>query len=724
MAIKTFISTLLLLGNVAWAEAPTNYSHQEVQACDLRSAATKPVIDGLLDDSIWREHTPESDLHQLRPQEYGTPTERTEFWVCYDKDFLYLGVMAYMQDPSLIVARQHIQGLPMESDDQIHISIDPFNQKREGYFLQVNPNGIRNDALIWDAANGFNSDWDGIWFAAAKKLAKGWSAEMKIPFRTIGFDPATKRWGFNLGRFIRAKNELVVWNSLGGAVWEMGPVALGSMGDISDVSIGRGLEIQASAKQAYEYRAHGEDQSQTTLEPSLDVFYRPIPKVTLAATINTDFSATDVDDRIINLDRYDLYLPEKREFFLQDASRFAFGEIMDNGSPFFSRRIGLAGNSQPLDMHWGLKASGSLDNTSFGALAVNQDSLAAGVDTKTLFAARVAQNLSPQLTLGGVYTNGNPDTGASASTAGVDMAYNNLGQESWLPFRSSLWYQQTGPKQEGKEQAAYGAGLTLPGSRYELLWNLVNIEKDFDPGLGFVNRRDIRHNYAEGRYRYYFDSGVIQAYYPEFYASHVTNLDGEFQSQFVQINPLKFVSRWGDRIGVGRIFKREHLDSDFSPVKNLTIKAGNYEFASNALSIKTAEARRIFAELDLKQGDFYSGQSRQQKLSIGLRPWDRFLFQFTYGENDLKLDQQDVTTRLIAYKHEIAISNSWAWLTNIQYDNQSRRANFNYRLRWMPEPRMEMYLLYNRGAQKTELDNRFETEEETAALKFSYIFGL
>ncbi len=732
MTIKILISALLLLNSPVWADVQQDYGNRKVQACDLRVASTKPVIDGVLDDTIWRELKPESDLHQLRPQEYGAPSEPTEFWVCYDRDYLYVAIMAHMQDPTKIVARQHIQGLPLESDDQIHISIDPFHQKREGYFFQINPNGMRNDALIWDAANGFNADWDGIWFASAKQLSNGWSAEIKIPFSTLGFDPSNSRWGFNLGRVIRAKNELIVWNSLGGAVWEMGPVAMGSLGDIRDVSIGRGLEVQLSAKQVYEHRAPiGEEQpgqSKTILEPSLDVFYRPVPKVTLAATLNTDFSATDVDDRVINLDRYDLYLPEKREFFLQDASRFAFGEIMDNGSPFFSRRIGLAGNNQPLDMHWGLKATGSLDNTSFGILAVNQDILATNADTKNLLAARFAQNLSPYLTLGGVYTNGNPDSAVSASTSGVDLAFNNIGQESWLPFRSSFWYQQTDSKQESKEenkeQSAFGAGLTLPGSKYELLWNFVSIDKNFNPGLGFVNRRAIRHHYMEGHYRHYFKSGVVQAYYPEFYGSYTTNMDNELQSQYLKVNPLNFVSRWGDRISLGRIIQHEYLESGFSPVNSLDIAAGNYEFHSNSLFIKTAEARRIFVELDVKQGDFYSGQSRQQKLSLGLRPWDRFLFKFTYGENDLEFNQQEVTTRLIAYKHEIAFTDSWAWLTNIQYDNQSRRANFNYRLRWQPEPRMEMYFLYNRGAQKKFMDEHLHTEEETAALKFSYIFGL
>lgn len=150
--------------------------------------------------------------------------------------------MAYDTDPFKIVARQHIQGFNMHSDDQINVSIDPLRQKREGYFFQVNPNGIRNDALIWEEQDGFNASWDGIWFAASKSLANGWSTEIKIPFKTLGLDQHVSRWGFNLGRLIRAKNEITVWNSLDGDTWEMSSIAMGSMGEIQDVSIGRGLD--------------------------------------------------------------------------------------------------------------------------------------------------------------------------------------------------------------------------------------------------------------------------------------------------------------------------------------------------------------------------------------------------------------------------------------------------------------------------------------------------
>lgn len=724
MVIKIFIGSLMLASSPLWAQTPTDFSHRTLEVCDLRGSGEKPVIDGSLDDRVWREHKSQDNLHQLRPKEYAEPTERTEFWVCYDRDYLYIGVMAYDADPSKIVARQHIQGFNMDSDDQINISIDPLHQKREGYFFQVNPNGMRNDALIWEGQNGFNASWDGIWFAASKILANGWSTEIKIPFKTLGFDQNVNQWGFNLGRLIRAKNEIAVWNSLGGDAWEMGPIAMGSMGDIQDVSIGRGLEVQVSGKQVYEFRAAPKETSNTSLEPSLDVFYRPLPKVTLSATLNTDFSATDVDDRIINLDRFDVYLPEKREFFLQDASRFTFGDIWDNGSPFFSRRIGLAKDGQLVDINWGLKGAGSLENTSFGVLAVNQDVPGDTKETKNLLVARASQHLTPQLSVGGVFTNGNPDIDGSAHTAGIDLSYNTVGQSSTLPFRSSFWYQETGPKQAGKDQDAWGSVIILPGTRFEFYWDIVNIGKDFDPGLGFVNRRDVRNQYSEGRYRYFFDSGILQSYAPEFVATYGTNIDNEFQSQFVQLMPLKFVSRWGDRISLGRIAQREHLDTPFNPVNELEIAAGDHEFSSNSFNFKSAESRRIFVDLDLKQGGFYSGWSRQQKVKLGFRPWDSFMFQFTYGENDVEINNKEVTTRLLGYKHEFAITNSWAWLTNIQYDNQSRRANFNYRLRWQPEPRMEMYLVYNRGSLKSEFEDRFRTERETAALKFSYLFGL
>ena len=299
-------------------------------------------IDGELSEEIWVRAPLVDDFHQVTPVECDAPSERTEVYVLYDRDALYIGVRLFDAEPELINARILRQGQNINSDDRFFVHIDPFNNRRSGYLFGVNPNGVRYDG-IFEGVTQRQFDWDGIWQAAARITPEGWVLEIAIPFKTLSFDPSTTTWRMNFARNIERKNEGMAWIS------RNRNTDLSTMGDvtgISQIEQGRGLDVVPSMS-VHDRRAIGTTPAESDAEPSLDVFYKITPQLNASLTLNTDFSATEVDDRQVNLSRFSLFFPERRDFFLQDADIFQFGRLQQDGRPFFSRSSASARPASP-----------------------------------------------------------------------------------------------------------------------------------------------------------------------------------------------------------------------------------------------------------------------------------------------------------------------------------------------------------------------------------------
>ena len=263
------------------------------------------------------------DLHQIRPGDRAPPSERTIVYVLYDKDALY--VAARMWDsgaPHEITRNIMKQGSGLAEDDRLAIILDPFNTRRQGYRFEVNANGVRNDMLYQN--NQLQSEWTVIWEAAGALGDDGWTAEMAIPFKTLPFDPTIDSWGFNVSRAIRRRGEEMLWVSRN-RTWN--PSIVGVATGLTDLDQGMGLDIVPGFVDDAAAFVRELGTSDWESDPSLDLYYRFTPSLTGSLTFNTDFSATEVDDRQVNLTRFNLFFPEKRDFFLNDADLFEFGRI-------------------------------------------------------------------------------------------------------------------------------------------------------------------------------------------------------------------------------------------------------------------------------------------------------------------------------------------------------------------------------------------------------------
>ncbi|HMB74368.1 MAG TPA: sugar-binding protein, partial [Gammaproteobacteria bacterium] len=405
---------------------------------EVRSQSAEIEVDGLLDEEFWRNATVIEDLHQVEPTEFAEPSQPTEIFLFYDTDYLYVGARMWDTEADSITANVLRQGEGLSSEDRFAIIIDPYLDQRSGYRFQVNPNSVRWDALYQNTSS-LESNWEGIWQGAATRDAEGWTAEMAIPFKTISFNPNTPEWGVNFERTIQRNGESIGWVSRNR---ELNPGVAGIASGFAGLEQGRGLDIvpSASVTRAKTYGAAGD--SSNDFEPSLDVFYNVTPSLNAALTINTDFSATEVDDRQVNLTRFNLFFPEKRDFFLQDADIFEFGRIggggfnrgggggnpsvpgsaSQNGRPFFSRRIGLSATGVPVDIEYGGKLCGRVGRWNIGALAIRQGEFE-DVEATDVFVGRVAANVLSESAVGIIVTDGDPRSNAENSLIGADFRY-------------------------------------------------------------------------------------------------------------------------------------------------------------------------------------------------------------------------------------------------------------------------------------------------------------
>jgi hypothetical protein len=315
---------------------------------------TPPLLDGRMDETVWEQGGLIDRFIQVLPVTGAQPSQRTEVRILTDGETLYVGFRCYDDDPERIVARRMLRDNFPFFDDRVAVAIDTFHDRRNGYFFETNPNAMRHDVLL--EGENFEISWDTIWFVETSIDAEGWTAEIAIPFSSISFDPTSDTWGLNVNRGIRRDDEEVRWADPAPQrfISEVGNA--GVLEGMTGIEQGFGVEITPSLN--VRYRNDPRRGNDAKVDPSLDAFYKVLPSVTAAVTANTDFGDVEVDERQINLDRFALFFPEKRDFFLEDALIFDFGDINQNGRPFFSRKIGISDTGEEVGIDVGGKVTG------------------------------------------------------------------------------------------------------------------------------------------------------------------------------------------------------------------------------------------------------------------------------------------------------------------------------------------------------------------------------
>jgi hypothetical protein len=691
------------------------------------------TLDGVLDEEAWRAAPTIGELTQRQPDQGLPPTERTDVTLLYDREHLYIGVVAHDSEPARVIGTQMARDGSLNADDRIEVLLDTFRDQRSAFYFATNPAGALVDGLV--ASGQLNADWDAIWDVRTRRTDGGWTAEFAIPFKSLSFPAGRTVWGFNITRHVYRKLEEDRWS---GARLDTQLYQLSEAGEImhlADVTQGVGLDVRPFFAARW-LQAGGEDDG--TGEPGLDVFYNITPSLKLTATFNTDFGETEVDARQINLSRFSVLFPEKRAFFLQGAGVFTFasigpepaGGIPPTGAdvyPFFSRQIGLLGGQEvPLDA--GIKLTGTVGRTDVGLLGVRTGDLPI-VSEKGFFVGRVKRNLLQQSYVGAIFTGGHPADGRSGQTYGADM---RLATSRFLGRQSNFVVNGYAVKSVNDDVAgrdwSYGFSAHYPNDRFNAQIAIREIQENFRPALGFVQRDNVRLFRAAASYnprpRNFFN---IQQMFHDVYYTRFTRLDnGEVESWDLYVTLLDWHLRSGDNLhgmfDVNPTYERLFEPFEISP--GVRLLPGEYRFTrfrSNLLS--TATKRRLSGSINLTYGGYWSGRAEQVTTSITYKVPPRFTIAASTNQTFARLPEGHFIARIFTSSVSYAATPRLSLSNLVQYDNRSRNMGWQSRVRWTLQPGNDLFFAFNQGWIQEDGDTlRFRAEDRKVSAKFQYSF--
>ena len=692
------------------------------------------AVDGSLDEQAWATAPPIGNLVQRQPRPGQAPSEHTEVKLLYDDSALYIGVMAYDADPSGIVGSEMARDGGLNADDRVEVVLDTFRDQRSGFYFATNPAGALVDGLTF--GNGeLNTDWDAIWDVRTRRTIDGWTAEFAIPFKSLNFPAGQTTWGFNIQRTISRKLEDIRWS---GARLETEFLQVSEAGEIrglEGLSQGIGLDLRPFLA-GNTLRLGETGANEFDAEPGLDLFYNITPSLRLTATVNTDFGDTEVDARQINLQRFSLFFPEKRSFFLEDAGVFAFastgpptpGGVAGTGAdvyPFFSRRIGLLGGEEvPLDA--GIKLTGRVGRTDVGLLGVRTGGLENVVGDKNLFVGRVKRNLFEQSYVGVLVTDGDPAPGGSGQTFGADVRLTTsrfLGGSRNLDVMGYV-ARSVNAGVSGNDWS-YGASARYPNDRFDAQIAIKEVQENFEPALGFVQRDNVRMLRVGASYNPRPDFLGIQQMFHDVYFTQLTRLDhGEVESWNVQVTPLDWHFTSGDSLhqvfDVAPTYERLFEPFEISP--GVVLQPGEYRFTRFGSNFTSAARRPLSGRVAFAWGNFWSGKAEQVNTSVAYRlpPW----FQISASANLTwaRLPEGHFTARIFTMNAAYSASPRLSFFNLVQYDNRSRNLGWQSRVRWTLQPGNDLFISFQQGwtHEEGERDRRFVAGDSKASAKLQY----
>ncbi|MDG2175405.1 MAG: carbohydrate binding family 9 domain-containing protein [Gammaproteobacteria bacterium] len=744
---KVLLALTLLFSSITIAQESVNQiiSSSEEKSREIPHLEAEVEIDGVMDEDVWDRATLINDFHQYQPVEYADPSQRTDVRIFYTEDALYIAARLWDELPDQIAASILRQGQAVGADDVFTVILDPYLDRRNGYRFEVNSNGVRAEGL-YQNVTGVESSWNGIWQASASRDEQGWIAEMRIPFQTISFSTDSSAWGINFNRTIKRETESIAWVSRNRQV---NPGVAGTITGLSDLRQGRGLDIVPSIVTRAIRRFGAANESDSAFEPQVDLYYKVTSQLNASLTINTDFSATEVDSRQVNLTRFGLFFPEKRDFFIRDSDIFQFGQLgaaavagasgnasipasaAQNARPFFSRRLGLGLSGEPVDINAGAKVSGRIGDWNLGSLLINQDEdIASGVAADTIFVGRASLNVLAESQVGVIATNGDPQSNLDNNLIGADFNYRNTRLANGKTVEASAFYQQSDTEGKSGDDASYGVVINYPSNQgWKGSYRYKKVEKNFDPAVGFVNQTGIEDYSVDTKYTHFFAPGGFLrtvAGYIDLYKS-LSLEDGDY------ITDVKTV-RWaildnkGDFLFGRFIDNKENLRKDFTIFRasdsdrTIVIPAGSYSFYETMIGVILGNQRVLSGRLDRRWGEYFDGERDRVLVNASWRPNRNLQLTAQYTENKIELPQGNFTTRLFSINTQITFSATLSWANLIQYDNVSENLGINSRLHWIPKAGQQAFLVLNYGFEDLDKDNVFESTIADLSLKFNYTF--
>ncbi len=670
---------------------------------------TEPLrLDGRLDESVYSTVPPITDLYQQVPDEGQPATEKTEVWVMFSGDSLYVTARCWDSAPpdEWVVNDYRRDSFQMKQNDTFGLSLDTFYDRRNGFVFYTNPLGARVDYAVVDESTNF--DWNPVWDARPGRFEGGWTVEIQIPFKSLRYNSgADQLWGIQLRRVVRRKNE---WSYLSRvAQWAAGPNGL------TRVSFGGtlvGLDLPGGRTNVelkpYAIAGVSTDRTKTPIvsnEPhadvGIDLKYGLTANLTADFTYNTDFAQVEVDEQQVNLTRFNLRFPEKREFFLEGRGLFEFGRGRGGGGTltgdvvpnlFFTRRIGLE-NGRAVPVKLGSRLTGKTGAWGIGALNIQTgDDATVNAAGTNFTVVRVKRDLLRRSSIGAILTNRSVSTVAPGS----NQAY---GVDTSLSFYDSLdlsaYYARTQTPSLSGDDASYQARFFYNADRYGATLDHLFVGEHFNPEIGYLQRQDFRRSYAYVRFSPRPRSiSSVRKLTMESSLEYILNGGGALETRTQQ---ARFVSEFesGDQLTAEATRNYELLSTPFAISRNVTIPAGGYQFSDVQASYLLGAQHRLNGTLSLQRGSFYAGTISALGVSAArVEVTPRLSFEPGVRINRIALPAGQFTTTLLSTRGDYAFTARMFASALVQFNSDTQRFSSNLRYRWEYHPGSEFFLVY------------------------------
>ncbi len=648
---------------------------------------TPPQIDGRLDEPFWADIEPITDFRQFEPDNGEPATERTEMRIAYDNDFLYFGVRAYDSEPDKIIARQFERDSLVDNDDSVAVEIDSLNNNRTGFMFQTNVLGAQFDAEFAEDRS-MNVAWDTIWYSAGNIDELGYTVEIAIPFFALRFQPAAEvEMGIYLERMIRRRNERVSWPGLSRDYSYFSVSQFNRMNGLDGIERGVNLEVKPYGTGGY---SEVPEETLWDADAGLDLKWGMTSNLTTDLTFNPDFAQVESDALRINLTRFSLFFPEKREFFLERADLFTFG-LPREAEVFFSRRIGISGREE-VPIIAGARTYGLAGSTNIGLLTMQTGS-AGGFDGENFTVARVKQNLFGRSYVGGIFTSRQGETSRGNTSAGGDFSFlfgTNSRVEASVA-RSNHTGVETG---NWFTNASASTNVDL----YDWRVQYTDVGERFDPGIGFVRRRDLKRWRTSGHFKPRPGwKGVRQLNFGADF-EHIENHAGELETRVIRPRFLMtFQTEDSFTLTYSDIF--DNVPFAFSVAPGVIIPAGEYTNREVSLAVRTTPARWWSINATHARGSFYDGDRRNSRLNVTVRPIPRINVRLenTFDHVDVPGGSFDSLISRLFFSYYF--SPLLTTRLGMQYSTLFNEYVLNFRIRWIYSPGSEAWVVYDEGRQ-------------------------
>ncbi len=678
------------------------------------------VVDGSLDEAAWLGAEIADGFLQAEPVEGAPPSAATRLRVLAGPKAILVGIECDDPDPAGIVSFSKARDAVLTSEDHVRLVFGPFLDGRSGYVFAVNPGGARYDALVEPGGENENADWDGIWEAATRRTSRGWTVEIRIPIETLSFNPASHEWHFNIERRIQRLLETDRWASAERQFKVTQTSRAGRLTDLPRFALGAGLTVRPSITAGVGISEPGGSPT-GEYRPSLDLTQRIGANVLSSATVNTDFAETDVDTRRTNLTRFPLFFPEKRTFFLEGADIFSFGLGLDQDViPYFSRRVGLVGDSQ-VPLLAGGKINGRIGDANVGGLVVETGDKRGVVDDRSFMAVgRVKQNLWRESWVGAIATVGDPLGRSGSWLAGGDFTYATSQFRGDRNFLVGAWGLAMDREGAGSDRTAYGLKIDYPNDLWDMAFQAKRIGREFDPSIGFVPRPAVYLYSGGGNNHTRITSGIFQQLTHEFEPTLATDLGGRWESYRVFMAPVNWRFRTADRFEFNIVPVGERLVEPFAITDDVAIAPGSYHWRRYRLEAGSARKRRFYTQLTWWFGDFYDGTLDQYEWIGAWNPTPLVTIEFS-GERDVgRLRAGNFVETVAGTRARLNLSPDLNVSSYVQYDTTTESIGVNSRLRWTFRPVADLFVVYNHNVR--DILDRWRLDSNQVLVKMQYAF--